>query len=149
MSLRKDKVSYSTIKFLVAPIFTFYQLNDVVLNRKKVSRYYGEFKRMVRDVPYSTEQIQQALQNADHRMRCIILILSSTACRIGAIPSLTLGNLTRLPDYGGMYKIVFYEGTSSEYYNFTTREAGITGIDKLSLELCTFSSYTFWSHYKQ
>lgn len=38
MSLRKDGVSYSTIRYLIAPIFTFYQLNDVVLNRKKVSR---------------------------------------------------------------------------------------------------------------
>jgi hypothetical protein len=46
MSLRQDGISYSTIRFLIAPIFTFYQLNDVVLNRKKVSRYMGEFKRV-------------------------------------------------------------------------------------------------------
>lgn len=30
MSLRQDGVAYSTIKFLVAPIFTFYQLNDLM-----------------------------------------------------------------------------------------------------------------------
>src|SRR5688572_4165482 len=48
MSLRQDGISYSTIRFLIAPIFTFYQLNDVVLNRKKVSRYMGEFKRVVK-----------------------------------------------------------------------------------------------------
>lgn len=35
MSLKNEGVSYSTIKFLVAPVFTFYQLNDIVLNRKK------------------------------------------------------------------------------------------------------------------
>jgi hypothetical protein len=46
MSLRDDGISYNTIQFLVAPIFTFYQLNDVVLNRKKVSRYLGEYKRV-------------------------------------------------------------------------------------------------------
>lgn len=96
MSLRQDNVSYATIKFLIAPIFTFYQLNDILLNRKKVSRYLGEFKRVVKDQAYTTEQIQTALQNADARMRMIILILSSTACRVGALPSLTLGNLTKI-----------------------------------------------------
>jgi integrase len=96
MSLRNTGVSYATIQFLVAPIFTFYQLNDVILNRKKVSRYLGEYKRVVKDVAYTTEQIQQMLQTADIRMRTIILILSSTGCRPGALPGVVLGNLTTL-----------------------------------------------------
>lgn len=56
MSLRNNGVSYATIQLLVAPIFTFYQLNDVILNRKKVSRNLGEYKRIVRDAAYTTEQ---------------------------------------------------------------------------------------------
>ena len=44
MSLRSDGIAYSTIKYLLAPIFTFYQLNDVTLNKKKVFRYLGEYK---------------------------------------------------------------------------------------------------------
>ena len=35
MSLKNSGVSYATIQFLDAPIFTFYQLNDVILNRRK------------------------------------------------------------------------------------------------------------------
>jgi hypothetical protein len=128
MSLRQDGVAYATIKSHVAPVFTFYQLNDVILNRKKLLRYFGEFRRVVRDSAYTTEQIQQALQNADQRMRMIILILASTGCRIGALPALTLGNLTKLPDYG-LYKITFYEGTNNEYYTFCTRECAQSGID--------------------
>jgi integrase len=100
MSLRESGLAYATIQFLVAPIFTFYQLNDIVLNRKKVSRYLGEYKRVAKDGAYSTEQIQTALQTADARMRMILLTLSSTGCRVGALPSLKLGNLTKLPDYG-------------------------------------------------
>src|SRR5215210_4001711 len=34
MALRQEGISYATIKFLTAPIFTFYQLNDVYVNRK-------------------------------------------------------------------------------------------------------------------
>jgi integrase len=132
MNLRNDGVAYATIKYLVAPVFTFYQLNDVVLNRKKTLRYLGEFKKVVRDAAYTTEQIQQALTNADQRMRMIILLFSSTGCRIGSLPSLSLGNLTKRPDYG-LYKVTFYEGTNNEYYNFTTRECAQTGIDNYLL----------------
>ena len=128
MSLRQSGISQNTIKFLIAPILTFYQLNDVLLNRKKVFRYLGESKRVVKDQAYTTEQIQQALQTADSRMRMILLILSSTGCRIGSLPSLTLGNLTKITDYD-LYKITFYEGTNNEYYTFCTRECASTGID--------------------
>jgi hypothetical protein len=122
MYLRERGIAYATIHFLVAPIFTFYQLNDVVLNRKKVSRYMGEYKRVAKDGFYNTEQIHVMSKNGDPRLSMIIHILNSTACRIGALPSLTLGNLTKLPDYGGLYKIVFYEGTNNEYYSFLSRE---------------------------
>ena len=63
MSLRNDGIAYSTIKYLLAPIFTFYQLNDVLLNKKKVFRYLGEYKRVIKDKAYTTEQIRQALQS--------------------------------------------------------------------------------------
>ena len=121
MSLRNSGVSYATIQFLVAPVFTFYQLNDVILNRKKVSRYLGEYKRVVKDGAYTTEQIGQMLQTADIRMRVIILILAGPGARVGSLPGLVLGNLTKLVDHG-LYRIMFYEGTNNEYYTFTTSE---------------------------
>jgi hypothetical protein len=65
-------------------------------------------------------------------MRLILLILSSTGCRIGALPSLKLGNLTKIPEHE-IYSIVFYEGTNNEYYTFTTRECSLTGIDNYLL----------------
>jgi integrase len=128
MVLRNDGVSYATIMFLITPIFTFYHLNDIILNKKKVSRYLGEYKRVVRDQAYSIEQIQTALQNADSRMRMIILILSSTGARIGSLSSLVLRNITKMRDYG-LYRMTFYEDTKNEYYTFTTRECAATGID--------------------
>jgi integrase len=121
MSLRNSGVSYATIQFLVAPIFTFYQLNDVILNRKKVSRYLGEYKRVIKDGAYTTEQIGQMLQTADIRTRVIILLLCSTGARVGSLRGLVLGNLTKLPDLK-LFRIVFYEGTNNEYYTFTTSE---------------------------
>lgn len=92
----------------------------------------GEYKRVAKDGAITTEQIQTALQNADARMRMIILLLASTGCRVGALPALTLGNLTKIPDYD-LYKVTFYEGTNNEYYTFTTRETAQTGIDNYLL----------------
>jgi hypothetical protein len=127
MTLREQGVSYFTIKSSVAPIFTFYKLNYVSLNRANIARYYGKIKKVVRDKAYSTEDIQKALQNADARMRMIILLLSSTACRVGALPELTLGHLTRLPDHN-MYKIVFYEGTNNEYITIVLVNVQLQGL---------------------
>ena len=59
-SLKEDGISCNTIKFLVAPIFTFYDTFDITLNRKNVLRHLPEFKRVVKDSAYTTEQIQQA-----------------------------------------------------------------------------------------
>jgi hypothetical protein len=58
MSLRQDNLSYETTKHLVAPIITFYQLNDILLNRKKIGRYFGEYRKVTKDKAYSTEQIE-------------------------------------------------------------------------------------------
>jgi integrase len=122
MALRNNGIAYTTIKSFIAPILTYYTLNDVVLNKRKITRYLGEYRRVVKDRAYTTEEIEKALKTADERMRLIILLLSSTGCRIGALPSLTLGNLTKI-DYG-MYKIMIYENTNNEYYAFCTPEAG-------------------------
>jgi integrase len=120
-SLREKNLAYASIVFNVSPIITFYELNNITLNRKKISRYYGEHIRVVKDRGYSTEEIATILQTADIRMRMIILLLSSTGCRVGALPSVNLSNLTFKPEYG-LYKITFYESSNSEYYTFTTHE---------------------------
>lgn len=120
-SMRDSNLAYASIVFNVSPIITFYNLNNITLNKKKISRYYGEHIRVVKDRGYSTEEIATILQTADIRMRMIILLLSSTGCRVGALPSVNLSNLTFKPEYG-LYKIAFYESTNSEYYTFTTRE---------------------------
>jgi hypothetical protein len=39
MTLRKDAVAFTTIQFFIDPILTFYSLNDVALNRRKITRY--------------------------------------------------------------------------------------------------------------
>ena len=53
MTLRNDGLAYASVQFMIAPIMTFYSLNDIVLNRKKISWYFGEYKRAVKDRAYT------------------------------------------------------------------------------------------------
>jgi hypothetical protein len=46
MTLRDDGLAYATITFLIAPLITFYTLNDVVLNKRKISRYLENTKKL-------------------------------------------------------------------------------------------------------
>ena len=67
-SMRNSNLAYASIVFNVSPIITFYNLNNITLNKKKISRYYGEHIRVVKDRGYSTEEIATILQTADIRI---------------------------------------------------------------------------------
>ena len=105
----------------LAALKKFYEMNDVILNWKKVSSYLGENTKRFKDRAYTTEEIQQLLTKADERMRVVILLLASTGIRIGAIPDLKLKHLTKIENFD-LYQITVYENTKDEYYCFCSPE---------------------------
>ena len=118
---RNQKLSYASLSIRLAALRKFYEMNDVVLNWKKVSNYLGENTKLFKDRAYTTEEIQQLLVKADERARVIILLLASTGMRIGAIPGLKLKHLTKVDDYN-LYQITVYDNTREEYYCFCSPE---------------------------
>jgi len=48
---------------------TFYDLNEVVLNKKKIYRYLGEEERPLENRAYSTDEIKKMLEVSDERVR--------------------------------------------------------------------------------
>jgi hypothetical protein len=97
----------------------FYEMNDIVLNWKKVSAYLGEIKRVSRDRAYTHEEIKALVDAADFRFKAVILLLASSGVRIGAVPQSLVRHFERV---GNIYKVTVYENTSEEYYTFTTPE---------------------------
>jgi integrase len=97
----------------------FYEMNDVVLNRRKVSAYLGEIKKVNRDRAYTHEEIKTLVDAADFRFKVIISLLASSGIRIGGICTLARRNLERIDD---IYKVTVYENTAEEYFTFTTPE---------------------------
>jgi integrase len=119
--LKINKKSYNTVHMYVASISHFYQMNDVTLNWKKLSKFIGKRRSVVEDKPYTKEQIRQLLDFADLRTKCVILLMSSAGLRRGAIPTLKIKDLTKIEKYG-LYKISVYKNESESYKTFCTPE---------------------------
>jgi integrase len=88
--LKSKGISYSPINSMLRAIMDFYTMNDVTLNPKKIARFMDEKKRGLRseqDHAYSREQIAEILTVCDERTKAIILLLTLTGMRIGAIPA--------------------------------------------------------------
>ena len=103
---------------------SFLELNDVLINKKKISKFYAENSRTIKDEAYTREDIQKMLQYASFRLRVIILIYSSTGIRKGALIDLKLKHLQKVENSGGvkLYRFTIYENTEEEYVTFGTPE---------------------------
>jgi integrase len=120
--LKQDQnLSYSSINNRLAAIYLFFEMNDIVLNKKKINRYIGEHIKTVKDRAYTREEIKLIVDNCTLKHKIGVLLMVSTGCRIGAIPSLKIRNISYHETYK-LYQILFYENTKDEYYSFTTPE---------------------------
>jgi integrase len=114
-------ISSVTINLYLCPIMHFYAMNDVTLNRKRISRYVPERLKRHKDRAYTTQEIARLLAFCDLRNRAIVLLFASTGMRIGAVPPLRVEHLTKIPKYS-LYQITVYEGYDDEYICFCTPE---------------------------
>jgi integrase len=115
------KLAYNSINLYIAAVSHFYQMNDVVLNWKKLATFKGKRRLRVEDKPYSKEQIRQMLDFADLRSKCIILLMSSAGLRRGGIPGLRIGDLKKMEKYA-LYKISVYKNEREAYVTYCTHE---------------------------
>ena len=79
------KVSYATLTLYSHVVIEFYLINDIQINKKKISRYYGEHIRVVKDRGYTTEEIQKILEFCDERTENARVLMSSSGMRIGKL----------------------------------------------------------------
>jgi len=127
IALREKGLSSNSISVRLNAIFHFYEMNDVVLNKKKIKKFKGEFSRKVIDRAYTHQEISRILQVSDLRMKVIITLMASTGCRVGAIPLLKIRNLEMMDmdkdnTKNNIYKVTVYEGSGETYFTFTTPE---------------------------
>jgi integrase len=56
---------YATRSQYLAAILTFYDLNELILNKKKIYRYLGEEERPIENRGYTIEEIAKMLEVCD------------------------------------------------------------------------------------
>ena len=114
-------LSPASINLYVAAVNHFYTMNDIVLNTRRINAFKPEFRNVVEDRPYTREQIKSLLDKAEQRNRAIILLLSSSGMRVGALQNLKVGDLTPIDKYN-IYQIQVYKRSKSKYITFCTPE---------------------------
>jgi integrase len=101
---------------------TYYDLNEVILNKKKIYRYLGEEEKPIENRGYTREEIAKMLEVCDERVKALILLLASTGVRIRAIIDIKLEDLTNIPNYD-LCRVKVYSDSKQSYFVFITPEA--------------------------
>ena len=115
IELKKEGLSSIYIRLKLSAIRHLCVMNDVRINTEKIAKFIGERIKKHTDRAYNHVEIKQVADASDLRIRCMILLLSSTGIRIGAVPLLKLKNLEKLDS---LYKITIYENTRDQYITF-------------------------------
>lgn len=112
----------------VKPVVSLRNINDIMVNTKKISKFMPPLVRSKKTFGYSHDHIQRLLDIADERMRAVILLLCSTGCTIGFLPIANVGNTEEVMRKD-LNKITVYENEPEEYTVFCTSECKAKGID--------------------
>jgi integrase len=113
---------YATRSQYLAAIMTYYDLNEVILNKKKIYRYLGEEEKPIENRGYTRQEIAKMLEVCDERVKALILLLASTGIRIRAIIDIKLEDLTSISDHD-LYRLQVYSDSKQSYPVFITPEA--------------------------
>jgi len=107
-------------------IQSFLEMNDVLLNFKKLRKLLPEKVKTAIERGWTTEEVQKMLSVCDSlRTRAIILFEASSGGRLGVIDGLKIKHLKEITDekHGKCYAIVGYHDEKEEYITFLTPEA--------------------------
>jgi integrase len=119
--LQKQKgLSRSTRAMTLSAIKKFYEMNEVIINWKKISAYLGENQTANEDRAYTHEEIRRLLDCCDLRMRMIVLLLASTGMRLGGLNLLVKDIAQTENGYPG--RITVYARTPDKYITYCTPE---------------------------
>jgi integrase len=125
-----------TVQMAMSAIFRFCMMNDLMINKRKISMQIKPDENHTDDRAYSQGELEELVrQSTDERFRAVILLMASTGMRVGAIPDLEIRDLIPksigpngeiLDGDAGVEKLyqiwVYRRSPESKYYTFCTPE---------------------------
>jgi integrase len=121
-----EKLAPTSIYVYICAIFHFFEMNDITINKKKISRFIPPDESSKEDDrAYTHEEIERILLKCDERARVVILLMVSTGMRVGALNTLQIKDLVKIEDYE-LYRITVYSNSPKDrYYTFCTPECAV------------------------
>ena len=111
------------IRIITFAIQSFCDSNDKMgINWKKIRKLLGKKHKPKKSRPYTTEEIKRMLHSTkDLRSKALILFLSASGVRRGAIPELKIKHLKQMSN--DCLAVTIYEGSNEEYLTFINKES--------------------------
>jgi integrase len=122
----KGEIAESTINNYYKSIKLFCEMNDILLNWKKIAKGKPQHRDYSNDRAPTTVEIKKLLDFPDRRIKVIVLVMISSGIRVGAFDSLKWKHIIPIQndkDEVIAAKIIIYAGTKEEYFSFITPEA--------------------------
>ena len=118
-------LGYASINTKICAFRLFYEMNDIEINVRRAKKMLPPTKKKQGGKPYSTEQLQQLLDCLSGKfslpLRCTVLIMASSGCRVGFIQYLKLKHIGEF-EKNGCKSILIYGNEKEEYYSFINAE---------------------------
>lgn len=120
---KNDGKSSNYIRVIVFAIQSFCDSNDKMgINWKKIRKLLGKKQKPKKSRPYTTSEVKRMLHSVKAlRNKALILFLSASGVRRGAIPGLLMKDLKQMSH--GCVAITVYEGSDEEYTTFINKES--------------------------
>jgi integrase len=124
---KEGQISVNSIPYYMAGIKSFLDFHEIELAWKSIKKYYPEtVNHNLR--AYTLEELRRLLALADKREAVILLLMVSSGCRVGAIPSLKWKHLERLPE--GIAKLHVYADSKRDCYWTLISPECVAAIDR-------------------
>ncbi len=117
----KKEHSSASIQLAFYAIELFFSMNDVVLNFKKLRKMFPASAKKAGMKAYTTKDVQKIISVSNSRKhKALVLFLSASGIRIGAIPELRLKHMRDMPL--DCKALTVYPESKDEYITFLTPE---------------------------
>ena len=127
----RGEIAAGTVHNCVKCVRLLLEMNDILLNWKKISRILPKARRYALDRMPTPEEIREILDASDIRGKPLTLLLVSSGIREGAVETLHVGDYMPIRNNGQIAagRLVVYAGHPEQYVAFITFEACVA-LDK-------------------